>query len=343
MTLFRRSLRCGGCGLTAYPLDDRVGTEGFLSPHATRLACLAAASWSFDIAADRLHEFAGIPIDGETIRRYGHHAAEALSRRREAAPPKPFFEQAEGQVEFLTDGVMAPTRDGWRELKMALYLKRPLGEPAAAEDWAKRDLPRPTAQAAYAMVADCETFSGHWAPRAEALGIDPSGPMTVLGDGVEWIWNAATARFPAAAQVLDIFHAGEHLASSARVLFGDGTAAAADWTERGRRSLLADGWPGLLDHIGAMPTEDRTESGQDSLDELIRYFAKHTDRLGYYGRLRAGRSIGSGGVESLARRMGRRLKVPGRGWRVDHLEGMAALIATAETREWDTLWSQPAA
>lgn len=343
VTLRRRVLRCSGCGLTAHPLDARVGIEGFLSPQATRLACLAAASWSFDIASDRLHEFAGIPIDGETIRRHGHRAAEALTRRREAAPPKPAFDRAEGEVEFLTDGVMAPTRDGWRELKMALYLKRPLGEPAEPDDWAERGLPRPTARAAYASVADCETFSARWAPRASALGIEPCGPLTVLGDGAEWIWNAAAARFPAAAQVLDILHASEHLASSARVLFGDGTAAAAGWAEQGRRALLADGWPGLLDHIGTTPAEDRTASGQAGLDELIRYFAKHTGRLGYYGRLRAGRSIGSGGVESLARRMGRRLKVPGRGWCIDHLEGMAALIATADTPEWDSLWSQPAA
>ena len=37
----------------AYPLDARLGLEGFLSPRAERLACLAAASWSFDVAASR--------------------------------------------------------------------------------------------------------------------------------------------------------------------------------------------------------------------------------------------------------------------------------------------------
>ena len=79
------------------------------------------------------------------------------------------------------------------------------------------------------------------------------------------------------------------------------------------------------------------------LDELIGSFAKHTDRLGSYGRLRTGRSIGSGGVEGLARRMGRRLKVAGRGWCLADLEGMAALIATADTPGWDALWSRPAA
>jgi hypothetical protein len=80
-------------------------------------------------------------------------------------------------------------------------------------------------------------------------------------------------------------------------------------------------------------TQYRIHCCSAGLDGLIGYFAQPTDRLGYYGRLRTGRSIGSGGVESLARRMGRRLKVAGRGWCVDHPEGMAALIATADIPE----------
>lgn len=343
MTVRRRSVRCGSCGLTAYPADDRLGADGFLSPGATRLACLAAACWSFDVAAARLEELAGVRVDGETIRRHAHRAAGRLAARREAAPPRAAFEAADGDAEFLTDGVMAPTRSGWRELKLAVYLKRPAGEPAGPERWADRELPRPTAQAAYASLSDCEAFAARWGERAEALGIAPAGPLTVLGDGAEWIWRAAAAQFPAAQQVLDIFHAAGHLAAAGAALHGEGTAAAAGWAEAGRRALLADGWPGLLDHVGATPTDGRTAAGQAGIDGLIGYFAKHTGRLGYYGRLRAGRSIGSGAVEGLARRMGRRLKGPGRGWCPEHLDGMAALIATVDTPEWDDLWLRPAA
>jgi hypothetical protein len=343
VALRRRSLRCGGCGLTAYPADARLGADGFLSPGATRLACLAAASWSFDVASARLEELAGVRVDDETIRRHCHRAAAESAGRRDAAPPTAAFAAAAGEVEFLTDGVMAPSRDGWRELKLALYLKRPAGEPAEPQDWAERDLPRPTARVAYAAVADCEAFAARWAPRAAALGIDPTGPLTVLGDGAEWIWKAAAAQFPAAQQVLDIFHAAQHLAAAGAALHGEGTTAATEWAERGRRALLADGWPGLLDHVGATPAEGRAAGGQAGVDELISYFAKHTDRLGYYGRLRAGRSIGSGAVEGLARRMGRRLKVPGRGWCAGHLDGMATLVATVDSPEWDDLWAHPAA
>ena len=338
----RRSMRCGGCGLTAYPADDRIGLDDFLSPGAVRLACLAAASWSFDVASDRLDEMAGVRVDDETIRRHVHRAAVGLAARREAAPP-PALAAAGGNREFLTDGVMAPTRDGWREVKMARFQARPDGEPAEVADWAGRQLPPPTASVAYATTAGCEAFSARWAGWATALGIDPAGPLTVLADGAAWIWSAAAEYFPAAEQVLDIFHASQHIAAAAVALHGEGTAGAADWLERGRARILADGWPGLLDHLGATPTQGRGPSAQAAIDEMIAYFAKHTDRVGYFGRLRSGRSIGSGSVEGLARRLGRRLKVPGRGWRIGNIDGMAALIVTVDTPEWDGLWSRPAA
>lgn len=343
VTLRRRSMRCPRCGVTAYPADARVGLDGFLSPQATRLACLAAATWSFDIAADRLDELAGIRLDDETIRRHVHRSAARVAEYRDAHPPRSAFAAAHGDVEFLTDGVMAPTRDGWRELKLARFQVRPRGAAAGVADWATRDLPGPTASVAYATTADCEAFAARWPGWAYGLGIDPKGSLSVLADGAAWIWSAASEHFPAGPQVLDIFHASQHLATAAAGLFGDGTVATQGWLDEARGRLLADGWHGLLDQIGATPGEGRTAAGQAAVDETIAYFAKHTGRLNYFGRLQAGRSIGSGSIEGLAKRMGRRLKVAGRGWCVEHLDGMAALITTVDTPEWPGLWVKPAA
>ncbi len=166
----RRSMRCPGCGTTAYPADDRIGLDGFLSPGAARLACLVAAGHSFAVAAGRLEELCGIRLDDETIRRHVHRAAAATAARREADPPGAAFAAAEGEAEFLADGVMTPTRSGWRELKLAVYLRRPAGEPATPEGWATRELPAATAVAAYAALADCEAFAAWWGLRAERRG-----------------------------------------------------------------------------------------------------------------------------------------------------------------------------
>jgi hypothetical protein len=324
--LSRQYFRCPACGDPAYPLDSRLGLEGFLSIQATRLACLAAASWSFDVATDRLAELAGVVVDGDTLRRHVQEAAQRLQRHRlDAEPAAPRFAAASGDVEFLSDGVFVPTRTGWRDLKLALFQKRPRGQPAGPEEWATRPLPAPTATVAYATLADSEVFTACWRPWAERLGVVDFSALTVLADGAEWIWRGTARQFPGAREVLDPFHALQHVAAAAQVLYGDG-AEAADWTTRVRRSLLGDGWPGLCDQVGVTLAAGVRVAGQAAIDDLVGYFAKHTGRLGYYGRLQAGRSIGSGAVEGLARRMGDRLKTPGRGCREDHLEPMATLV-----------------
>jgi hypothetical protein len=42
--------------------------------------------------------------------------------------------------------------------------------------------------------------------------------MTIIGDGAAWIWGIATSKFPEATQVVDLYHAREHLHSLTRSL-----------------------------------------------------------------------------------------------------------------------------
>jgi hypothetical protein len=67
--------------------------------------------------------------------------------------------------------------------------------------------------------------------------------LTVLGGGAEWIWSMAQEQFAGAPQLLDVYHAVEHLAGAGRQAFGEGPGLD-DWLERARRSLVGDGYPG---------------------------------------------------------------------------------------------------
>ena len=224
VALRRRSLRCPACGAAAYPADDRVGLDGFLSPRATRLACLVAAGWL-------LRDRRGSP--GGT----GRHPA----RRRDDPPPRPPGRRgpgrpprgrpAEGGLRRGRGRGRVPRR--WRHgpdpRRLARAEAGPLPEAAGGRAGRAGGLgdpraARPDGDGGLRAVADCEAFSARWGPRAPALGIDPAGPLTVLGDGAEWIWSAGGGQFPAAAQVLDIFHASQHLAAAAAALHGEGTA-----------------------------------------------------------------------------------------------------------------------
>lgn len=301
---------------------------------------MAAASWSFDVAADRLDEMAGVRLDGETLRRHAESAAAGLARRRaESVPAGPSFAAAPGEAEFLTDGVFVPTLGGWRELKLGLFQKRERGAPADPADWASRELPAPTASFAFASLADCDAFSATWRGWAVGLGITDAADLTVLADGAAWIWNAAGREFPGSKGVLDLFHAGQHVWAAAKALHGEGTPAAEAWADRVRGALISDGWPGLCDALAGDLGCEPGGAGRAALDGLLAYFASHSQRLGYFGRLRTGRSIGSGAVEGLAKRTGRRLKSGGRGWREENVDPMAALVCAVQTPEWEALWA----
>jgi hypothetical protein len=43
--LERLDLVCPRCAASRYPLDDRLGIDGFVSPQARKLLSLAGASW----------------------------------------------------------------------------------------------------------------------------------------------------------------------------------------------------------------------------------------------------------------------------------------------------------
>ena len=147
----------------------------------------------------------------------------------------------------------------------------------------------------------------------------------------------------AADQVLDIYHAAEYVADAGKGLFGEGTAGAASWLERGRGLLLSDGWAGLCDHIGAtldgVPRAGRAR-GVGHADGLLGGCTP--TRLNYCHRLYTGRSIGSGMVEGAAKNLvGRRLKQTGARWEVENVNRMAELCCLTYSDHWDLYWASP--
>ena len=53
----------------------------------------------------------------------------------------------------------------------------------------------------------------------------------VLGDGSAWIWNPAAELFPEAIQILDRFHAQEHLRKVGKIIYHD-SSQGEKWMQR---------------------------------------------------------------------------------------------------------------
>jgi hypothetical protein len=307
--LRRLYLVCPRCGTPGYPLDQRLGVTGFVSPHATKLLCLAGASWSFAAAARHLAEFCGLRTCDQTIRAACHAEAGRLADWLHSDPAAGGgFAAAAGDIEFQTDGTMVNTWEGWRDMRLGVLAKRHRGQPAKARAWDTRPLPATHARVLFGGI---ET-AAHFGPRirrwAGRLGIRDPAAVSVLGDGAEWIWRQARVQLPGSRGLLDIYHAAEHLAAAAQALYGEGTAAAAAWVDRGRQALLTQGAAGVQAHVAAAAAG----AAVPALEEVAGYFARRADYLGYAARLAAGQAIGSGLVEGACKQViGRRLKQTG--------------------------------
>jgi hypothetical protein len=322
-----------------FAIDPAVGIDGLLSRQARRVLCAAGARKSFEQAEVILRELCGFRISDETIRqacrREGEKIQDWVDTEADAGRP---FREAAGQVEFQTDAAKVNTDTGWRDIKIGVYAKREAGKPATPAEWDSRELPAPTARLAFAAIENCALFGEKMGAWARRLQVD-AATAGVLGDGAEWIWEQTRQHLPGATEVLDIFHACEHLAEAGRVLHGDQTDKFHAWMEQARQGLLADGWYGVCALVGEALAQDNSALRQAALDEVVGYFSKQTERLNYCARLYGGRSIGSGMIEGACKTaIGQRLKQTGARWNVGNVGRMASLCCLIYNDAWHLYW-----
>ena len=328
----------------AFAVDATLNLNRSLTDRARRLACLFGVEESFARAGKLLGESAGWTLAPETLRRLCHAEAARLRRDRPTRlDSAEHFAHASGDWELQIDAGKVNTPEGWRDVKCATFARRDRAEPTDSAGYEQRDLPTPSVRAVVAEVETAEDFGHRCQVEAMRLRRPVAGPMSLLGDGAEWIWTLGARRFAGAEEVLDIFHAVEHLADLARAAWGDDEASSRAWLDRARRALLADGWAGVCQFV-AVETADVTdpEALQEAYPAVANYFLGHRERLNYAARLARGQSIGSGLVEgTIKQRVGRRMKRSGARWLADHVGPFVEITAIADGPEWDDYWKTP--
>ena len=60
-------------------------------------------------------------------------------------------------------------------------------------------------------IEPAEQFGKRLYVEAWKRGWSRAQKKVVVGDGAEWIWNLADQHFPGAVQIVDLYHAREHL------------------------------------------------------------------------------------------------------------------------------------
>ena len=195
----------------------------------------AAAAGPFAKAARLLENLAGVRLTVKRVERAAEAsgtAAAAAVRGRAAMitarklvpfPPSPLPDKLYAAI----DGTGVPMtaqetagRDGkgedgrarTREVKLAVFFTQ---DKLDDEGYPVRDRDSSSYIATFEPAA---AFAGLVEAEGIRRGAGHVRQLTILGDGAAWIWNIATAKFPEATQIVDLFHAREHLHDLARSL-----------------------------------------------------------------------------------------------------------------------------
>lgn len=160
----------------------------------------------------------------------------------------------------------------------------------------------------------------------------------VMGDGAEWIWNLAEQHFPGALQIVDLYHARQHLWELARRLYPNDEAGQKAWMKIHQRRLLDKGKIEKL--ISALRSID---SAYPELTEKIRteadYFERNAERMRYPKFRRQHLFVGSGVIEAGCKTViGSRLKQSGMFWTVRGANAIIALRCCHLNGRFEDYW-----
>ena len=152
--------------------------------------------------------------------------------------------------------------------------------------------------------------------------------FTILGDGAPW--NIATAKFPEATQIVDLFHAREHLHDLARKL----EFMLLDRKDEWLAARLEDPGYGYIDGITAATRKYPLEGvKKNEIDTALGYFEVNAPRMRYHWFRQCGLFVGSGAVEASCKTViGQRLKQSGMHWTLGGADAIAALRCQQASR-----------
>lgn len=176
---------------------------------------------------------------------------------------------------------------------------------------------------------------------AEAVrrGVLQAALVLVIADGAAWIWNLVGDRFKGAKELLDFYHAAQHLWTVANTVYGAGSPKAQKWVEPlidqlkdGQSAEVIKSLEKVLRKVVDRPEDHKT------LEVERNYFLTHQTRLDYRAMAQAGYPIGSGAMESTCRQYQCRLKRTGQFWTTVGDEALVTLETMWRNHRWRLLY-----
>jgi hypothetical protein len=353
VTLRRAWYHCAECEHGLAPRDAELGVAGAsMSPGLAAMNDLAAAAGPFAGAARLLQELAGVRLDARRVGRAAEASGTAVaaagreraaligSRKVVPLPPVPLPDKLYAVIDGTgvpmtareTAGRKGKGEDGrarTREVKLGVFFTQ---DKLDEDGYPVRD------RASTSIIATFEpaaTFGS--LVRAEGIrrGAGHVRQLTVLGDGAAWIWGIATAKFPEATQVVDLYHAREHLHSLTRSLEFMLLDRKDEWLAARLEDLDYGDIDGIEAAVRKYPLEG---TRKNEVEKELGYFLSNAPRMRYHWFRSRGLFVGSGVVEASCKTVvAQRLKQAGMHWTVAGADAIIALRCKEASSQWEAI------
>jgi len=350
---------CPDCHHGQSPRDrelDVAGTE--CSPGVRRMLAIVGSESSFESGREQLELLAGLEITVKAVERHAEATGNDIVKRDQArinrivqlefpgilGTPVPilYIELDGTQVPMVraeleghagrVEGQPARTR----EVKLGCVFTQTTTDPRG------RPIRDPASTTYTGAIETAEIFGRRLYAEAWERGWSRARTKVVLGDGAEWIWNLADQHFAGAVQIVDVWHARQHLWDIAGKLLPSDEKQRKAWAKK-LIQKLNHGWvERVIAELRAFPTRQ-----PELLNEIRKesdYFERNRERMRYPKFRKQGFFFGSGVIEAGCKTViGSRLKQSGMFWTVRGANAIIALRCNRLSRKFEDYWTSRAA
>jgi hypothetical protein len=350
---------CDHCHCGQFPVDVELDIENTeFSPGVRRMHALVGQQAPFDHGREQMQRLAGLEVTTKSVERIAEAIGGDIAQREQAEIQKALQLDLPGAIArgepvpilyVQMDGTGVPVvkketlgRQGKTDGQPAHTREVKLGCVFAQTTWDEEGfaLRDPDSTTYTGAIETAEEFGKRIYREALTRGWNRAKRRVVIGDGAEWIWNLVAEHFPEAIQIVDLYHARQHLWAVARQLHPQEEAQQKAWMKVHQKRLLDKGKiKKLVDALRAI------YAGNPALDEKIRieadYFARNAERMRYPKYRRQHLFVGSGVIEAACKTViGSRLKQSGMFWTVRGANAILALRCSHLNGRFEDYWEE---
>jgi len=346
---------CPQCGNGQFPMDVELDVSQTLkSPGVRRMLALVGQESAFARGQQQIKVLAGLEVTAKEVERTAEAIGEDVRAREQQQIQRGFqlhlpAARGEKNIPILyieMDGTGVPVVKKEAQGRVG---KTP-GQPAHTReaklgcvftqthcDQQGYPLRDPDSTTYTGAIESAEEFGKRIFLEAWRRGWNHAQTTVVLGDGAEWIWNLAELHFPGAIQIVDLYHARQHLWAVARLLFPNDSVQQKRWMLRHQPKLDQGEVENLVRFLRSL------RLAQPELREKIHseadYFAKNAERMRYPRFRRHHFFVGSGVIEAGCKTIvGSRTKQSGMFWTIRGANAIIALRCCHLNGRFEDYW-----